>query len=324
MASLVHLATIGWHVLDRIHFGSRFAISPHGMGIAIGYLSGAYIFIHEAGKRRYPEDFSSSIMFWALVGTIVGARVGWVMTHVSDLSGPLDAFKIWQGGISLIGGIVGAVIAGWLVVRANRHVKVSFVDALDAAAMPIALGIVIGRIGDLIIGDHLGKPTSWALAFAYHGGKLSGYDCTSLPGTCSISLQGGATQTIQRGLARLVYPNGTIETGHGVHQTAFYDFFIAMGLTLFLIWLAGKPRRRGVLICAFGIWYGSGRLVTDFLRVENRFLGLTGSQWSSVVIVLVCAATLVRFRVRPSGGGGDEGRPLDADAVPEVEPSPPS
>src|SRR5438067_3447325 len=249
--ALLHLATIGWQVLGRIHIGSKFAISPHGMGIAIGYLSGAWIFIYEAGKRRYPEDFSSSIMFWALIGTIVGARVGWVITHVSDLSGPLDAFKIWQGGISLIGGIIGAVVAGWLVIRANRGVKVSFVDALDAAAMPIALGIVIGRIGDLIIGDHLGKPTSWALAFAYHGGKLSGYDCTSQPGTCAVALQGNATQTITRAKATLVYANGVVETGKGVHQTAFYDFFIAMALTLFLIWLARKPRRRGVLICAF-------------------------------------------------------------------------
>jgi phosphatidylglycerol:prolipoprotein diacylglycerol transferase len=310
MASLMplfHVATTGWHVLDLIHFGSRFAISPHGLGIAIGYLSGAYIFIYEAGKRRYPEDFSSSIMFWALVGTIVGARAGWVITHVEDLSGPLDAFKIWQGGISLIGGIIGAIIAAWLVVRSKREIEVSFVDGLDAAAMPIALGIVIGRIGDLIIGDHLGKPTSWALAFRYHGGILSGYDCTSQPGSCSILLKGGATQTITAAKATLVYPDGHTVTGLGVHQTAFYDFFIAMGLALFLIWLARSPRRRGVLICAFGIWYGTGRVITDFLRVENRFLGLTGSQWSSLVVVLVSVAVLARFAMRPPGDEIDDG-----------------
>jgi prolipoprotein diacylglyceryl transferase len=314
-----HVATIGWRVLDRIHFGSKLAVSPHGMGIAIGYLFGAWIFIYEAGKRGYPEEFSSSIMFWALVGTIIGARVAWVITHVSDLNGPLDAFKIWQGGISLIGGIVGAVIAAWLVVRANRRIKVSFVDGLDAAAMPIALGVVIGRIGDLIIGDHLGKPTSWALAFAYHGGNLSGYDCTSIPGSCSISLQGGATQTITATKATLIYTSGVIETGRGVHQTAFYDFFIAMGLTLFLIWLARAPRRRGVLICAFVIWYGTGRLITDFLRVENRFLGLTGSQWSSVVVIVVCTAVLLRFaRSRPHGD--DRGPPALTEADVGAEP----
>lgn len=319
LAPLFHLATIGWRVLDRIHLGSGFAISPHGIGIAVGYLAGASIFIYEAGKRRYPEDLSGSVMFWALVGTIIGARVAWVITHVSSLSGPLDAFKIWQGGISLIGGIVGAVIASWFVIRANRHVRVSFVDGLDAAAMPIALGIVIGRIGDLIIGDHLGKPTSWALAFAYHGGTLSGYDCTSQPGVCTTALQGDATQTVTGAKATLAYANGVMESGRGLHQTALYDFFIAMALTLFLIWLARKPRRRGVLICAFAVWYGIGRLITDFLRVENRFLGLTGSQWSSLVVIVVCAGVLVRFaRTRSNGDGG--GLPsTDAAAEPVVD-----
>ena len=148
--AFLHLATISWEVLDRIHIGSKFAISPHGMGIAIGYLSGAWIFIYEAGKRRYPEDFSSSVMFWALIGTIVGARVGWVITHVSDLSGALDAFKIWQGGISLIGGIIGAVVAGWLVIRANRGVKVSFVAGSTRVSLiwvillSLTAGIVLG------------------------------------------------------------------------------------------------------------------------------------------------------------------------------------
>ena len=316
--ALLHLATISWQVLDRIHIGSKFAISPHGMGIAIGYLSGAWIFIYVAGKRRYPEDFSSSIMFWALIGTIVGARVGWVITHVSDLSGPLDAFKIWQGGISLIGGIIGAVVASWIVVRANRDVRVSFVDGLDSAAMPIALGIVIGRIGDLIIGDHLGKPTSWALAFVYHGGKLSGYDCTLVPGACSIALSGGRTQTITSHGAVLLSSTGrVIARGAGVHQTAFYDFFIAMGVALLLIWLNGKPRRRGTLICTFGIWYGAGRLITDFLRVENRFLGLTGSQWSSIVVVVACVATLIRFRMRPLAPGTETEPAVPTDAVPD-------
>lgn len=304
MALLATIAAISWKVLDRIHIGSSFAISPHGMGIAIGYLAGASIFIYEAGKRDYPEDFSSSIMFWALIGTVIGARVAWVITHVSDLSGPLDAFAIWKGGISLIGGIVGAIVASWIVVRSNRDVNVSFLNGLDAAAMPIALGIVIGRIGDLIIGDHLGKPTSWALAFKYGGGVLSGYDC--LDGVCSTSLSGGRSQVISSSGARLLSSTGrVIAQGVGVHQTAFYDFFIAMALTLLLIWLNRRPQRTGVLIATFGLWYGAGRIVTDFLRVENRFFGLTGSQWSSVVVVIVSAIALVRIARAPAPPGDD-------------------
>ena len=66
------LGAIGWHVLDRFRFGSHVAISPHGLGIAVGYLSGATIFIREARKRGYSEEVSSRVMFWALIGTIVG------------------------------------------------------------------------------------------------------------------------------------------------------------------------------------------------------------------------------------------------------------
>jgi len=301
------VAAIGWKVLDRFRFGSNFAISPHGLGIAIGYLAGTFVFIREAGKRDYPEDFSGSIMFWALIGTIVGARAGWVFTHLSDVHGIGDALAIYRGGISLIGGIVGAVIASYFVVRTRPDLHLSFVKGLDAASIPIALGIVIGRIGDLVIGDHLGKPTSWALAFQYHGGNLSGYDCSA--GICTTQLSGGRLQTITAQGAQLLSPNGAI-IGHGVgvHQTALYDFFIAMGLAVLLIWLNRVPRRPGILIATFGLWYGTGRIITDFLRVENRFLGLTGSQWSSAVVVMLCILTLVRFRIRPDRGGAPGGR----------------
>jgi len=86
-----------------------------------------------------------------------------------------------------------------------------------------------------------------------------------------------------------------------VHQTALYDLFIAMGLVLLLVYLNTIPRRTGILIATFGLWYGTGRIITDFLRVENRFLGLTGSQWSSSVAVAVCLYVLIRFALRPEG-----------------------
>jgi hypothetical protein len=58
-----------------------------------------------------------------------------------------------------------------------------------------------------------------------------------------------------------------------------------------------------MLAVTFGIWYGSVRIVTDFLRVDKRFFGLTGSQWASVLVVAICLATLVRWARRPLPGG---------------------
>lgn len=313
MSTLMLVASVSWKVIDRFHFGSRFALSPHGLGIAVGFLAGAYVFVNrEAPRRGIAEDTANSIVFWALIGTIIGSRLAYVITHLSEFHSLRDVLAVYRGGLSQLGGVVGAIVACVPLVR-RRHL--SLLKGLDAAAIPIPLGVVIGRIGDLIIGDHLGKPTSWALAFRYRGGNLSGYDCTG--GVCSTLLSGGKTQTITAKGATLVGADGTV-LGHGVgvHQTALYDLFIAMALVLFLVFLNRALRRPGVLFLTYVTWYGSGRIITDFLRVENRFFGLTGSQWTSVVAVTVAVVVLIRFALRPlapadgpdpTGGGTTSG-----------------
>jgi phosphatidylglycerol---prolipoprotein diacylglyceryl transferase len=301
------LAAIGWQVLDRFRLGDGFAISPHGLGIAVGYLAGSYVFLHEARKRGYPEDAVNSIIFWALVGTVIGSRLGYVFTHLSEFDSPSEVIRIWEGGLSQLGGVVGAIMLSYVVVRRRG---LHFVRGLDAAAIPIPLGVVIGRVGDLIIGDHLGKPTSWLLGFAYEGGSLSGYSCSE--GTCITNLVDGYQQVIEMGRATLTGPTGTL-TGVGVHQTALYDFFLTMLLVILLVYLNGRPRRTGVLFLTYVTWYGIGRIITDFLRIENRFLGLTGSQWTSTLAVSFAVATLLWFALRPTPAEEPEFHPLMED-----------
>jgi len=291
VSALASLGVISWHVLDRVHLGSKFAISPHGVGIAVGYLAGSFVLLHEGPKRGVSEERISSLVFWGLIGSIVGARVGYVLSHLSQFHNIVDVLQVYKGGISLIGGIIGWIVFSVPVLR--KH-KVSILNTFDAAAMPLALGIVIGRVGDLIIGDHLGEPTSWALAFQYHGGKLSGYDCGLLGQCIQTGLSGGRQEVISATSARLLGHQGNvIAQGVGVHQTALYDFGSTMLLVLLLMWLLRKPKPVGILTFTFGLWYAGVRIVTDFLRTENRFLGLTGSQWTSVVAVAFCIAAMV-------------------------------
>jgi phosphatidylglycerol:prolipoprotein diacylglycerol transferase len=291
------LAAIGWKVLDRFHFGSSFAISPHGVGIAVGYLAGAYVLLFEAKRRGIPEDKASSMVFWALIGAIVGARVFYVIGHFSEFNGIGDMLAVYKGGISLIGGIFGAVIAAYPIMRKNR---LGFLRVMDCAAIGLPLGIVIGRIGDLIIGDHLGKPTSWLLAFTYKGGNLSGYQCVPQTQVCQIALSGDHVEVIRPGVAQLFHHGTLISQGVGVHQTALYDFISTMVLVSIVVWMSQTPRRTGVLFLTFTTWYGLGRLITDFLRIDKTFFGLTGSQWASVTVVILSVATLVRFALRPT------------------------
>ena len=300
------IGAIGWPVLDRVHLFGDFAISPHGIGIAVGFLFGAWILSREGPKRGVDLDHVNSMVFWALIGAIVGARLFYVIAHFSEFNGVLDMLAIWRGGISLLGGIAGAVLVN---LPAMRRYGYRFFQVMDGAVIGLAFGIAFGRIGDLIIGDHLGKPTSWPLAFQYKGGNLSGFSCAL--DRCVEALQGGRQIVVTKAGAVLSAANGDVlARGVGVHQTALYDMISATLLFLLLFGLSRRPQREGVLTLTFGAWYGAMRVVEDFLRVDKRFFGLTGSQWTGLTVSAVCLLTLVawtlRPQVRPVPGGGSE------------------
>lgn len=296
------LATLSWPVLDRIHLGP-FEISPHGIGIAVGYVLGALWMAREGPKRGLDEDHVWTIVAWALVGAIVGARFFYVVGHLDEFGSLADMVAIWRGGISLVGGIFGAII---FAVPLMRRYGYRFGQVMDSAAVGLAFGIAVGRIGDLVIGDHLGKPTDLAFGWSYTSGDLPGPYQAAGPDTWIANLAGPHCEIIRPERAELYdgacdATGALLAQGAGVHQTALYDMVIAGALFAFLFWLSRRPRREGVLIAAFGIWYGAGRLATDFLRVDKTWpLGLTGSQWAAVGVILVAVAALVRFALRPA------------------------
>jgi phosphatidylglycerol:prolipoprotein diacylglycerol transferase len=294
------LGVIGWPILDRIRLGPV-AVSPHGLGIAAGYLAGSWWMIREGRNRGLSEEHVGTILLWALVGAIFGARFFYVLGHFSEFDSIGEMLAIWRGGISLIGGIAGAIIFAYPIMRRRGY---RFLQVMDSAALGLAFGIVVGRIGDLVIGDHLGKPTDFFLGWAYRGGQLPGPWVEISAGQWEATLAGGFTQTLSRQGATLVQGSERIAAGPGVHQTALYDFFIAAGLFVFLYWLNRRPRREGVLIMSFAIWYGAGRVITDLLRIDKTFFGLTGSQWTSIAAIVISVIVLVRFARRPLPSDG--------------------
>lgn len=305
--AVVHpLAQIGWPVLDRFRIGDAFAISPHGLFIAIGFVVGAWLLGRIAPRWGVAHDDVQGVVFWSLIGAIVGARLFYVIGHISDFDSVGGMLKIWEGGISLLGGIAGAVIVNVPRVRREGY---RFFQVADPVAPSLALGIAIGRIGDLIIADHLGRPTSWLLAWTYRGGAIAPpFSCRE--GFCQASLQGGHLETVSGDGARLLDDAGrVVAEGVGVHQTALYDLLSATALFLLLfVVLMRRPRREGILTLTFGLWYGVSRLAEDSLRIDKRFAGLTGSQWTALTVATICAAVLVWFArhpdpAAPSGGG---------------------
>lgn len=305
------LASIGWPVLDRFRFGSRFAISPHGIFIAIGFMFGVWLLGRIGPKRGIPAEEVSAIGFWSLIGAIVGARLFYVIAHYSEFNSFKSMLEIYNGGISLLGGIAGAILINLPRVR---HRGYRFFQVADAVAPALAFGIAIGRIGDLIIGDHLGRPTSWWFAWTYHGGTLPPpwVAVTGQPGTWQAGLQGDHIETISRAGAVLKDCSSgvchVIATGAGVHQTALYDMILAWGLFALLWTLQKKHRREGILTLTFGLWYGLERMLEDSLRIDKRFGPFTGSQWTALTVVVISAALLIWWALHP--------KPPDADVEP--------
>ena len=64
----------------------------------------------EANRKGITDDDVYALLTRAAIGAIIGARIAYVINHLGDYNHPLDALKIWQGGISLLGGIFGAIL----------------------------------------------------------------------------------------------------------------------------------------------------------------------------------------------------------------------
>jgi phosphatidylglycerol---prolipoprotein diacylglyceryl transferase len=264
----VLLAYLRYNPLVRIEIGPV-SISPHGLGIAIGFLLGSFVFLKWCREAGLTDDQVYSLVNRAAVGSIIGARVAYVINHPADFSNPLEIFAVWKGGISLLGGIAGAVLAGVPKIRTEG---LSFWKVMDLAVPCVAMGIVVGRIGDLVIADHLGKPTHFFL----------GYVCPR----------------VQTGSPCLAPP------GQAVHQPALYDLFSASLLLVLLLLLRRKPHYDGFLTMAFGAWYGAGRFIEDFFRIDvTHGTGLTGSQWTALTVCSLCLFGLLVKRDTPWRSG---------------------
>jgi phosphatidylglycerol:prolipoprotein diacylglycerol transferase len=275
----VTLAYLRYDPLVRIHLGPL-SISPHGVGIAVGFLLGAYVFLGWCRKAGLTDDQVYSLVNRAAIGSIIGARVAYVINHPGDFNNPLEIFAVWKGGISLLGGIGGAVLAG---VPKMRSEGLSFWKVMDLAVPCVALGIVVGRI------DHLGKPTEFFLGYVCPS-KVTGSPCLA-------------------------------PIGQAVHQPALYDLFSATLLLIVLMRLRRTTRYDGFLTLFFGAWYGTGRFMEDFFRIdETHGTGLTGSQWTAVTVLGLCLFCLVVLRDTPWRSGKGEFASIPARHRPTEEP----
>jgi len=252
-------------------------LSLHGLFAGIGFVVGALLMIREARQRGFDTNAIQSVLTWALVASILGARFFTVPAHIGEAGYGLgDAISL-SGDYSILGGYAGGVIGA--IIRLRRlalHVPAY----LDLAAPGMAIGAVVGRLGDLAIVEHLGSPTTFFLGYTIR----PGYDVAPQHDALECTIE-----TAVDGMC------GTY------HHTALYDMIGAAVLLGVLFWLAGRWRARhyGQLFGVWAAWYGLQRFLVDFTRltaaqegdrrvIADAVMGpFTGSQWGALLVAVL-------------------------------------
>jgi phosphatidylglycerol---prolipoprotein diacylglyceryl transferase len=242
--------------------------SLHGLFAAVGFISGGWWATRELERRGYDTLAYQSVLSWAIVGAIVGARYFTSPAQLLDGGSLIDALNPIGGNFSIMGGFAGGILAGWWRMR---KVGLPRPAAFDASAYGLALGTVVGRVGDLAIVEHLGSAT--ALAWGY--GVKPGYDLAPQHNALECS----TAEALADGLCAV--PGGT---DPGIyHHVAVYDMIGAAILMGLLYVIARRFRLHyGQLFSIWVIWYGVQRFLLDFLRFGNGDATVGSFTWNQV------------------------------------------
>jgi phosphatidylglycerol:prolipoprotein diacylglycerol transferase len=251
-------------VQPEIHIGPL-TLQTFGICFGLAFVACGLVLarrLHEIGK---PRDWAYEIVFSALVGGLVGARVNYIVQNYDKVSNDLlgNIFSgsglVWLGG--LLGGAVGVCIWAWR--RGFLGVAL-----LDACAVPLAIGYGIGRIGCQLSGDGdygTRSDLPWAMA----------------------------------------YPDGTVPTDVKVHPTPVYETLAMGGVALLLWNLRDRVRPGVLFALYLVLSGVERLLVEFIRRNDDLALGLTLPQLISVGMILVGAAWLARLRgVQPAAAAG--------------------
>jgi len=138
-----------------------------GLLVAVGMLFGLLLALKEAKRKKMNSEYFIDIFIIIFVTAIIGSRLLYVAEHRDMFQGDwLSIVKLNYGGLVLIG---GGLIASIAVLAYTKLKKLSFWKSIDIVAIGATLAIAIGRIGDYLIGSHIGSRTSFPLGSYYQG-----------------------------------------------------------------------------------------------------------------------------------------------------------
>jgi phosphatidylglycerol---prolipoprotein diacylglyceryl transferase len=249
-------------VQPDIHIGPL-ELKTFGLCFALAFLASGLLVSRRLSELGRPPDWAYEMVFAALIGGVVGSRVDYLLQNWDKVSDDLLGNILSGSGLVWFGGLVGGALGVILWARWRRWLGW---ELFDTAAVPLAVGYALGRVGCQLSGDgDYGTPSDvpWAMS----------------------------------------YPDGTVPTTDEVHPTPVYET-LAMGLAGVVLWRLRDRVAPGMLFGLYLIFAGVERFLVEFIRRnEDVVLGLTQPQLIALAMLALGAgivATRPRAAPRPA------------------------
>jgi len=311
-------------------------VKSYGLMMVIGFLSAVALIRYLSRDFTRDPQLITNVALYSLIAGVAGARVFYVLHHLSSFRyDPLGVFKIWQGGLELLGGVILAVLVIFFFLVYH---KLPIRRYLDALAVGLMLALVFGRIGCFLNGCCYGKPTElpWGVCFPYYSfaymsqvnpnpernrsepqlklpDEYFGYQDEDLGWIAGLKpkqyLNEQQKEEVTEGKYRCL----------PVHPTQLYSSATAAFwcFILYLFWRRAQNAERsgktgklftkpGSTFALMLIVYGVSRFLIELLRDDNpfEFDGLTISQNLGIAMVMLGVVLMVFFQYTKSKAKG--------------------
>ncbi len=240
------------------------SIHVYSLFLFIAMICGSFLAIKEAKKQKIEENFIINLLFYAIIFGIIGARLYFVIFHIDYyINSPLDIFKIWEGGLAIHGGIIGAIITIYIYCR---KYKMEILKILDILVVGLIIAQAIGRWGNFFNGEA-------------HGPE------TTLDFLTSLYLP----QFIIDGM----YINGS----YYIPTFLFESLFCVIGFVILVLLRKLKKLRIGQLTSFYLIWYGIIRFFIESLRTDSLMLfSFKVAQIVSILMIIIGIIVLIKSK----------------------------
>ncbi len=228
----------------------------------LGVLAGIIVAYIEIKRKKIDTEKFSNMAFYAILSGFIGARIYYVLFNLDYyLSSPIEILKIWNGGLAIHGGIIGAILAIYIYCRKN---KFSFYEMLDICAPALIIGQIIGRWGNFFNKEAHGGPVSRAF------------------------------------LDKLFIPDFIIDgmyiKGQYYHPTFLYESVFNLLILVFILFIRrNKKIKEGMVFSIYLMGYGILRFFVESLRTDSLILG--SIRVAQLISVLFFIGGLVLFIV---------------------------